>query len=168
MSMLRAVLPRAGKPGACDCEQPRRPGPWSAGPPHAQNSPEPIFAERIETKGFFIFALLFAEPIFAKGLGYLGLWDCSPILHRHTNVDHLDSGIAHPIPSHPNASKGQGGTRMDQPNRAQSSVLLGAPAESRLMCTCIPPYGRVSLTAVPVLRYPCCHRCIVHRCIQPT
>ena len=66
------------------------------------------------------------------------------------------------IPSHPNASKGQGGTRMDQPNRAQSSVLLGAPAESRLMCTCIPPYGRVqgrqatwALAAVPVLRNHC-------------
>ena len=57
-------------------------------------SAEPIFAERIETKVFFIFAFLFAEPIFAKGLGYLGLWDCSPILHRHTNVDHLDCGIA--------------------------------------------------------------------------
>ena len=53
-------------------------------------SAEPIFAELIETKVFFIFA----EPIFAKGLGYLGLWDCSPILHRHTNVDHLDCGIA--------------------------------------------------------------------------
>ena len=57
-------------------------------------SSEPIFAERIETKMFFIFAFFFAEPIFAKGLGYLGLWDCSPILHRHTNVDHLDCGIA--------------------------------------------------------------------------
>ena len=57
-------------------------------------SAEPIFAERIETKVFFIFAFFFAEPIFAKGLGYLGLWDCSPILHRHTNVDHLDCGIA--------------------------------------------------------------------------
>ena len=27
-------------------------------------------------------------------LGYLGLWDCSPFLHRHANVDQLDSGIA--------------------------------------------------------------------------
>ena len=24
---------------------------------------------------------------------YLGLWDCSPFLHRHTNVDQLDSGL---------------------------------------------------------------------------
>ena len=29
-----------------------------------------------------------------NNLGYLGLWDCSPYLHRHTNVDQLDSGIA--------------------------------------------------------------------------
>ena len=26
--------------------------------------------------------------------GYLGLWDCSPFLHRHGNVDQWDSGIA--------------------------------------------------------------------------
>ena len=29
-----------------------------------------------------------------KDLGYFGLWDCSPFLHRHTNVDKRDSGIA--------------------------------------------------------------------------
>ena len=29
-----------------------------------------------------------------KDLQYLGLWDCNPFLHRHTNVDQLDSGIA--------------------------------------------------------------------------
>ena len=31
-------------------------------------------------------------PLFS--LGYPGLWDCSPFLHRHTNVEQLDSGIA--------------------------------------------------------------------------
>ena len=29
-----------------------------------------------------------------KDLGYLRLWDCSPFLHRHANVDQLDSGTA--------------------------------------------------------------------------
>ena len=29
-----------------------------------------------------------------KDLGYLGVWDCSPFLHRHTNVDQSHSGIA--------------------------------------------------------------------------
>ena len=29
-----------------------------------------------------------------KNQVYLGLWDCIPFLHRHTNVDQLDSGIA--------------------------------------------------------------------------
>ena len=30
----------------------------------------------------------------ARDRAYLGLWDCSPFLHRHANVDQLDSGIA--------------------------------------------------------------------------
>ena len=29
-----------------------------------------------------------------KDLGYFGIWDCSPFLYRHTNVDELDYGIA--------------------------------------------------------------------------
>ena len=29
-----------------------------------------------------------------KDLGSLGLWDCSPYLHKRTNMDQLDSGIA--------------------------------------------------------------------------
>ena len=29
-----------------------------------------------------------------KDLGYFGLWDCSPFLHRNANVDELDYGIA--------------------------------------------------------------------------
>ena len=34
-------------------------------------------------------------PLFS--LGYSGPWNCSPFLHRHTNVEQLDSGIAvHP------------------------------------------------------------------------
>ena len=30
----------------------------------------------------------------ARNHAYLGLWDCSPFLHRHTNIHQLDSGIA--------------------------------------------------------------------------
>ena len=29
-----------------------------------------------------------------KDLGHLGLYDCSPFPHKHTNADQLDSGIA--------------------------------------------------------------------------
>ena len=30
----------------------------------------------------------------ARNRANFGLWDCSPFLHRHTNVDQLDSGFA--------------------------------------------------------------------------
>ena len=30
----------------------------------------------------------------AKELGHFGQWDCSPLLHRHTNVDQLGSEAA--------------------------------------------------------------------------
>ena len=30
----------------------------------------------------------------ARNRAYIGLWDCSPFLHRHTNVNQLDSGVA--------------------------------------------------------------------------
>ena len=46
---------------------------------------------------FFAFGLLFKGVLWfvhfgasEKDLGYLGLWDCSPFLHRHTNVDNCD------------------------------------------------------------------------------
>ena len=40
-----------------------------------------------------------------KDQAYLGLWDCSPFLHMHTNVDQLDSGIAvHSTDMHQQAS----------------------------------------------------------------
>ena len=36
----------------------------------------------------------FATAVAARDRAYLGLWDGSPFLHRHTNVDQLDSEIA--------------------------------------------------------------------------
>ena len=45
---------------------------------------------------FFAFGGLGLIPFVAttRNRAYLGLWDCIPFLHRHTNVDQLDSGIA--------------------------------------------------------------------------
>ena len=59
-----------------------------------------------EPKFFCIFACSFCvwPPFFGlcfihfgaseKDLGYLGIWDCSPYLHKHTNEDQLDFGTA--------------------------------------------------------------------------
>ena len=68
---------------------------------------EPIFAEGIETKVFFCFCGthfcegpgvpwtlgLQSNPTWAYKCWSFGLWDCNPILRRHTNVDQLNSGI---------------------------------------------------------------------------
>ena len=44
--------------------------------------------------GLLYFGLCFIHfGAIEKHVGYLGLWDCSPFLHRHTNADQLDSGI---------------------------------------------------------------------------
>ena len=52
------------------------------------------------------------------------------------------------IPSHPNALRdGVVPVWISQTgHKAQGGATEGAPAESRVMCTCIPPYGSVQGT----------------------
>ena len=60
------------------------------------------FLRRALRQKLFFFAFVFAFwglvlihfVATARDRAYLGLWDCSPFLHRHKNVDQLDSGIA--------------------------------------------------------------------------
>ena len=91
----------------------------------------------------------------ARNCAYLGLWDCSPFLHRHTNVDQLDSGIAvHSTDKHQQAwfrstsvSEPALGTRplVRTPSWSRAQGVLTPPSRAQ---PGEPPCGRVLFTLV--------------------